>query len=77
MAAYYITAGHASDLIKKFAELNHVNYNVKGVKREIKISPEDIRTELEDDEDGVKTEVLGLIGKYTVQVIFQQTDTRF
>lgn len=43
----------------------------------MKIKPEDIRTELEDDQDGVRTEVTGLFGKYTVQVIFQQRDMMF
>ena len=31
-----------------------------------------MRTELEDDEDSIKKEVMELCNKYTVQVIFQK-----
>ena len=43
----------------------------------MKIKPEDVRTELEDDEDSIKKEVMELCNKYTIQVIFQREATMY
>lgn len=46
MAKEYTSIDGSSDIIKKYAQLGHINYNIKGANREVKISPEDVRTEL-------------------------------
>ena len=33
-------------MIKKYAAMTDINYNIRGNNKEIKIKPEDIRTEL-------------------------------
>jgi hypothetical protein len=72
LSALYAETGNATEIIKKYAQLGSVSYNIKGTNKEVKIKPEDVRTELEDDEDSIKKEVMELCNKYTVQVIFQK-----
>jgi trehalose-6-phosphate synthase len=43
----------------------------------VKIKPEDVRTELEDDDDSIKKEVTELCNKYTIQTIFQKESTMY
>jgi hypothetical protein len=42
-----------------------------------KVKPEDVRTELENDEDGVQREVVGLCAKYIIHVIFHKNDVLY
>ena len=54
-----------------------INYNIKGNKKEVKIKPEDVRTELEDNEESIRKEILDICNKYTVTVIFQKPNAVF
>jgi hypothetical protein len=46
LADIYSKLEGATDIIKKYAQVGHINYNIKGNRREVKIKPEDVRTEL-------------------------------
>lgn len=77
IAKEYTAIEGGSDIIKKYSQLGHINYNIKGANKAVKISPEDVRTELEDDEDSVRKEVAELCSKYTIQVIFQKKEVTY
>lgn len=77
IASDYSALEPSSDIIKKYSQLGNINYNIKGNKKEVKIKPEDVRTELEDDEDSVRKEVVDLCSKYTIHVIFQKKEVSY
>jgi len=57
--------------------MGEINYNIKGNKKAVKIRPEDVRTELEDNEESIRKEVLEVCNKYIVMVIFHKPNAMF
>lgn len=63
-----------SEILKRFTEGKELTYNVKIMNKQKRVTPEDVRTELEEGEEEMQRESSGLCAKYITHVVLRKID---
>jgi len=75
--SYLKSTNAGSDIILKYVQSKNVEFKVKYSNKSVRVSPADIKTELEDNEHSNQRELKTLTAKFIYQMIFHKGEISY